>query len=91
MCFKAGSAARQRSIDAAMPAAFSGNVSDLVFADHAAQSIFDRMAEAPAVVTSTDNSRTAQIAMLAGAAMAVYGLRNSFVRAEEKVRMLPVT
>jgi len=79
------------SIDAAMPAALSGNVSDLVFADHAAQSIFDRMAEAPVAVASTDNSRAAQIAMLAGAAMAVYGLRNSFVRAEEKVRMLPVT
>jgi subtilase family serine protease len=79
------------SIDAAMPATLSGNVSDLVFADHAAESIFDRMADAPAAVTSTDNSRTAQIAMLAGAAMAVYGLRSTFARAEDKVHMLPVT
>jgi hypothetical protein len=85
------SAAADDSLDAAVPATLSGNVSDLVFADHASETIFDRMADAPAVVTSTDNSRTAQIALLAGAAMAVYGLRSTYARAEEKVRMLPVT
>jgi hypothetical protein len=85
------SAAADDSLDAAVPATLSGNVSDLVFADHASETIFDRMADAPAVVTSTDNSRTAQIALLAGAAMAVYGLRSTYARAEEKVRILPVT
>jgi hypothetical protein len=69
----------------------SGNVSDLVFADRVADSLFDRMAEAPAAVTSTDNSRTAEIAMLAAAALAVNGLRSTYARAEEKVHMLPVT
>jgi hypothetical protein len=79
------------SVDAAVPATLSGNLSDMVFADGAAGSVFDRMAEAPAVVTSTDNSRTAQIAMVAAAALAVYGLRSTFARSEEKVAMLPVT
>jgi hypothetical protein len=79
------------SVDAAVPAMLSGNVSDLVFADRVADSLFDRMAEAPAAVTSTDNSRTAEIVMLAGAALAVYGFRSTYARGEEKVRMLPVT
>jgi hypothetical protein len=79
------------SIDAAVPATLSGNVSDLVFADRVADSLFDRMAEAPAAVTSTEDSRTAEIALLAAAALAVYGLRSTYARAEEKVHMLPVT
>jgi subtilase family serine protease len=79
------------SIDAAIPVTLSGNVSDLVFADNAAGSVFDRMAEAPAaVVSSTDESHTADIAMLAAAALAVYGYRSTFSRSEEKVRMVPV-
>ena len=79
------------SADAAVPAMLSGNVSDFVFADHAADSIFDRMADAPvAVASSTEDSHAADIALLAGAALAVYGYRSTFTRSEEKVRMLPV-
>jgi hypothetical protein len=78
------------SIDGAVPAMVSGNLSDLVFADHAAGSVFDRIAEAPvAVASSTDDSHTADIALLAGAVLAIYGYRSTFARSEEKVRLMP--
>jgi hypothetical protein len=78
------------SLDAAVPVALTGNVTDLVFADSSASvSIFDRMADAPAIASSTDESHAADIAMVAGAALAFYGYRSLFTRSEEKVRMLP--
>lgn len=78
-------------LDAAIPAALAGNVSDSVFADVTSESLFDRMADAPAaVVSSTEDSHAADVAMLAAAALAVYGYRSAFARSEEKVRAVPV-
>jgi subtilase family serine protease len=75
-----------------VPTALGTSVADSVFADVTSESIFDRIADAPAaVVSSTDDSHAADIAMLAAAALAIYGYRSKFARSEEKVHMLPVT
>jgi subtilase family serine protease len=79
------------SFDAALPAALSGSVSDAVFADRTAESIFDSMASTPVVAATTDESHTVDLAMIAGIALAVHGVRKSLGRTEEDaaVAVLP--
>jgi hypothetical protein len=65
------------------------SLSDTVFADNTAVSIFDSIATTPVATLTSDESHAADLAMIAGMALAVHGLRSAFSRTEE-TRTLPV-